>query len=67
MIIKGNILTFEKSRMLDCLFDHQSEIDQGIIEFLLINQEPKLLQDDEKNLEKPQNSESLKSLWNLNE
>ena len=34
--------------MLDCFFDNQSEMDQGIIELLLINQDPKLLQDDEK-------------------
>ena len=47
--------------MLDCFSDHQSEMDQGIIEFLLINQEPKLLKDDEKNLGKTPNSESLKS------
>tara|TARA_B100000287_G_scaffold45180_1_gene40480 strand:+ start:461 stop:604 length:144 start_codon:yes stop_codon:yes gene_type:complete len=47
--------------MLDCFIDHQSEMDQGIIEILLFNQEPKLLQDDEKNLGKTPNSESLKS------
>ena len=47
--------------MLDCFFDHQSEMDIGIIEFLLINQDPKLLHDDEKNLEKMPNSVSLKS------
>ena len=54
-------MRFDKSRMLDCFFDNQSEMDQGIIELLLINQDPKLLQDDEKNLGKPPNSESLKS------
>ena len=61
MITKRNILRFDKNRMLDCFFDNQSEMDQGIIELLLINQEPKLLQDDEKNLGKTPNSESLKS------
>ena len=48
MITKRNIFGFDKGRMLDCFFDNQSEMDQGIIELLLINQEPKLLQDDEK-------------------
>ena len=48
MIKKRNILRFDKNRMLDCFFDNQSEMDQGIIELLLINQDPKLLQDDEK-------------------
>ena len=47
--------------MLDCFFDNQSEMDQGIIELLLINQDPKLLEDGEKNLGKTPNSESLKS------
>ena len=61
LITRRNILKFDKSRMLDCFSDHQSEMDQGIIEFLLINQEPKLLKDDEKNLGKTPNSESLKS------
>ena len=61
LITKTNILRFDKSRVLDCFFDNQSEIDQGIIELLLINQDPKLLQDDEKNLGKTPNSESLKS------
>jgi len=45
--------------MLDCFFDNQSEMDQGIIELLLINQEPKLLQDDEKNLGKRQTVRAL--------
>ena len=61
LITKTNILRFDKSRVLDCFFDNQSEIDQGIIELLLINQDPKFLQDDEKNLGKTPNSESLKS------
>ena len=61
LITKTNILRFDKSRVLDCFFDNQSEIDQGIIELLLINQDPKLLQDDEKIWEKRQNCESLKS------
>ena len=47
--------------MLDCYFDHQSEIEQGIAEFLLINQEPKLSQGDEKNLGETLNCESFKS------
>ena len=47
--------------MLDCFIDHESEMDQGIIEILLTNHDPKLLQDDEKNLGKTPNSESLKS------
>ena len=47
--------------MLDCFFDNQSEMDQGIMEILLFNQEPELLQDDEKNLGETPNSESLKS------
>ena len=61
MITKRNIFWFDKSRMLDCYFDHQSEIEQGIAEFLLINQEPKLSQGDEKNLDETLNCESFKS------
>jgi hypothetical protein len=45
--------------MLDCFFDNQSEMDQGIIELLLINQDPKLLQDDEKIWEKRQTVRAL--------
>ena len=47
--------------MLDCYFDNQSEIEQGIAEFLLNDQEPKLSQDDKKNLGETLNCGSFKS------